>query len=93
MHVPAHTMFKAFKAGMCTYLGLCWYMHLTKYVQSVLIYLVLLASCSWVCFSMCMYQGLFRYVHVPFCVVYVYINLMKFEAVLRLDIVHAHTFA
>ena len=35
MHIPAHTMFKAVEAGTCMYLGLFWYVHLPRYVQSV----------------------------------------------------------
>ena len=50
MHVPART---TFKAGMCTYLGLFWYVHVPRYVQSVLV-------CS-VCFNFfaCFLQHLF----------------------------------
>ena len=28
-------MLKAVEAGMCTYLGLFWYVHIPRYVQSV----------------------------------------------------------
>ena len=50
MHVPAHTTFKAVEAGRCLYLGLFWYVHVPRYVQSVLVCLV--------CFGMCMYLGM-----------------------------------